>query len=201
MKGSLYCDSRRSFPLITMRASQELSVQLAMCCLWYLLPLKWVQERQLVFPHGSSLQTFSNGAAGPAERTSFRELRESEASLPSWQILLVFFIDKCYSTGNVAPMISHRGCGSRQDVMIYLGRDSFWLILYRMVHTSVLWPGVRGMSYNFISSGVTIGAVDLIHCPCTEIDLFPGHLSVENSVWIQCYQMGQRWCQWNVIHM
>lgn len=43
---------------------RELNVMPTMCCLWYLLPLKWVKERQLVFPHGFSLQTF--GIAGPA---------------------------------------------------------------------------------------------------------------------------------------
>lgn len=30
-----------------------------------------------------------------------------------------------------------------------------------MAHTSVRWSGVQGMSYHFISSGVTISAVDV----------------------------------------
>lgn len=34
---------------------------------------------------------------------------------------ICIFIDKCYSTGNSAPVISHRGCSSKQDLMIYPG--------------------------------------------------------------------------------
>ncbi len=44
-----------------------------------------------------------------------------------------------------------------------------------MAHTSARWSGVRGMSYHFISSGVTISAVEFVPCPCSEIDLLPGH--------------------------
>lgn len=52
---------------------RELSVMPTMCCLWYLLPFKWVKERQLVFPHGFSLQTFR--IAGPAEEATARGSR------------------------------------------------------------------------------------------------------------------------------
>lgn len=51
--------------------------------------------------------------------------------------------------------------------------DDFWLILYRVAHTSVRLSGVRGMSYRVISSGVTIRAVDF--SKCSGIEEFPGN--------------------------
>lgn len=51
-------------PSPPMFPQREINAMPTMCCLWYLLPLKWVKERQLVFPRGFSLQTFR--IAGPA---------------------------------------------------------------------------------------------------------------------------------------
>lgn len=64
------------FPFLSppMFPQRELNVMPTMCCLWYLLPLKWVKERQLVFPPGFSLQTFQ--IAGPAAETRATGSRE-----------------------------------------------------------------------------------------------------------------------------
>lgn len=68
---------------------------------------------------------FSNGVGNSRAsiENSFRELeRERERSFTAFMInSICIFIDKCYSTGNFAPVISHRGCSSKQDLMIYLG--------------------------------------------------------------------------------
>lgn len=65
-EGELMFQFQKLFP--TVFPQRELNVMPTMCCLWYLLPLKWVKERQLVFPQGFSPQNFS--IAGPAAETT-----------------------------------------------------------------------------------------------------------------------------------
>lgn len=79
-EGELMFPFQKLFP--PMLPQRDLNVMPTMCCLWYLLPLKWVKERQLVFPHGFSLQTSNSGVG--SRGNSYREPGESAASLLSW---------------------------------------------------------------------------------------------------------------------
>ncbi len=63
---------------------------------------------------------------------------------------ICIFIDKCYSAGNFAPLISQRACSSKQDLMIYLGTESLLI--------------------NSVSNGSHLSA--LIGCPGHVISLY-----------------------------
>lgn len=152
MRVSLCLDCRRSFSPFFHRGSGELSVAPTMCCLWYLLPLKWIQERQASIPKWLFPSDFSNGVGNSgASRENQLQGAGRECGFTAFMInSICIFIDKCYSTGNFAPLISQRACSSKQDLMIYLGAGSLLI--------------------NSVSNGSHLSA--LIGCPGHVISLY-----------------------------
>lgn len=73
-------------------------------------------------PAWLSPSDFSNGVRNSrTSRESQLQGAEREHSFTASMTNSIWiFIDKCYSAGNFAPMISHRDCSSKQDLMIYL---------------------------------------------------------------------------------
>lgn len=102
------------------------------CCLWYLLHLKWFFGRQLEFPHVSfpSDFFFFNGVRNSR---AWREHQLHRATMlccftAFMTNSICIFKDKSYSAGNFALAINHPGCGlSQRDLMIYIAAG--WLLI------------------------------------------------------------------------
>lgn len=124
MKVSLCSESRRSFSPYSQRESQWRAERYTHHVL-FVVPVtsQMSSGKTASIPAWLFPSDFSNGVGNSrASRENQLQGAVRECGFTAFMInSICIFIDKCYSTGNSAPVISHRGCSSKQDLMIYLG--------------------------------------------------------------------------------
>ena len=124
MKVSLCSDSRRSFSPYSHRESQWRAERYTHHVL-FVVPVtsQMSPGKTASIPAWLLPSDFSNGVGNSrASRENQLQGAGGESGFTAFMInSICIFIDKCYSTGNFAPLISQRACSSKQDLMIYLG--------------------------------------------------------------------------------
>lgn len=124
MKVNLYSDCRRSFSPHSQREKQWID-ELYIRHVLFVLPAtsQMSEGKTASIPVWLSPSDISNGVGNSrAGRENQPQGARRKCSFTAFMTnSICIFIDKWYSTGNFAPMISHRGCSSKQDLMIYLG--------------------------------------------------------------------------------